>query len=60
MAVNLARSSQMTDLSSRGNDGNFTALDELDSELKTVLWELSDALSTRYLTNIAACRFTTS
>src|SRR4029077_13859631 len=44
-AVNLARSSQMADLSRRGNDGNFTALDELDGELKTVLWELSDALS---------------
>ena len=50
----------MADLSRRGNDGNFPALDELDGELKTVLWELSDALSARYLTNIAACRFTTS
>src|SRR5439155_7840735 len=59
-AMNLVRSSQMADLSRRGNDGNFPALDELDGELKTVLWELSDALSARYLANIAACRFTTS
>jgi uncharacterized circularly permuted ATP-grasp superfamily protein/uncharacterized alpha-E superfamily protein len=59
-AANLVRSSQMVDISTRADDGNFPALEELDVELKTVLWELSDALSARYLTNIAACRFTTS
>jgi uncharacterized alpha-E superfamily protein len=60
MAANLVRSSRMADLSRRGVDGTFIALDELDAEVKTVLWELSDALSARYLTNITACRFMTS
>jgi uncharacterized alpha-E superfamily protein len=59
-ALTLIRSSDMADLSRRGDDGTLFALDELDAEVKTKLWELSDALSARYLTNIAACRFMTS
>jgi uncharacterized circularly permuted ATP-grasp superfamily protein/uncharacterized alpha-E superfamily protein len=59
-ALNLVRSVRMADVSCRDIEGNFRALEELAGDLKTTLWELSDALTTRYFTNLTACRFTAS
>jgi uncharacterized circularly permuted ATP-grasp superfamily protein/uncharacterized alpha-E superfamily protein len=59
-AVNLSRSRNMVDLSRRDAEGKFPALDEFVVKLKTILWELSDALTSRYFSNLSACRFTTS
>ena len=58
-ALKLVRSSRMDELSTRADSGNFPGLENLIGELKKVLWELSDALTARYFTNITACRFTT-
>ena len=58
-AVNLVRSCRTADLSRREAEGHFPALEELVTELKTTLLELSDALTARYFVNIIACRFTT-
>jgi uncharacterized circularly permuted ATP-grasp superfamily protein/uncharacterized alpha-E superfamily protein len=59
-AVGLIRSSVMADLSRRDEEGHFPALEELAGQLKSTLWELSDALTARYFTNLMACQFTTS
>jgi uncharacterized circularly permuted ATP-grasp superfamily protein/uncharacterized alpha-E superfamily protein len=59
-AVTVVRSSRMADLSRRDTEGNFAALQELTNELKSILWELSDALTTRYFSNLTACRLTAS
>ena len=59
-ALNLVRSSRMADMSCRDIDGNFRALEELAGNLKATLWEISDALTARYFSNLTACRFTAS
>jgi uncharacterized circularly permuted ATP-grasp superfamily protein/uncharacterized alpha-E superfamily protein len=59
-AVNLVRSSSMADISRRDPEGNFSALENLVREIKATLWELSDALTARYFSNLTACRFTAS
>jgi uncharacterized circularly permuted ATP-grasp superfamily protein/uncharacterized alpha-E superfamily protein len=59
-AASLVRSSRMGDLSRRDNEGNFVALEEFAAELKSTLWELSDALTSRYFSNLTACRLTAS
>ena len=59
-AASLVRSSRMEDLSRRDNEGNFVALEEFAAELKSTLWELSDALTSRYFSNLTACRLTSS
>jgi hypothetical protein len=58
--VTVVRSSRMADLSRRDTEGNFAALEELTNELKSTLWELSDALTARYFSNLTACRLTAS
>ena len=50
----------MADLARRDVDGRFGALEELVSQLKMTLWEISDALTARYFTNLMACRLTAS
>jgi uncharacterized alpha-E superfamily protein len=59
-AVNSVRSASMAEISHRDADGNFSALEELVRDLKATLWELSDALTARYLSNLTACRFSAS
>jgi uncharacterized alpha-E superfamily protein len=54
------RSASMAEISRRESDGTFKALDQLIENLKTNLWGLSDALTTRYFSNLTACRFTAS
>jgi uncharacterized alpha-E superfamily protein len=58
-AVGLVRSSRIADLSRRDAEGGFPWLDALVDELKSTLWGLSDALTARYFSNIAASRYTT-
>ncbi len=58
--VDLVRSGNMMSLSHRDGNGNFPELEELTANLKAGLWELSDALTARYLSNLRACQFTTS
>jgi uncharacterized circularly permuted ATP-grasp superfamily protein/uncharacterized alpha-E superfamily protein len=59
-AVSLVRSSKMEEVSRRDPAGHFPALDELSEELKSKLWDLSDALTSRYFSNLTACRLTAS
>jgi uncharacterized alpha-E superfamily protein len=39
---------------------NFIELEVIVGELKMTLWELSDALTARYFSNLTAARFTAS
>jgi hypothetical protein len=50
----------MKDLSQRSGDGSFIALEQLVDDVKSTLWELSDALTARYFSNLTACRLTAS
>jgi uncharacterized circularly permuted ATP-grasp superfamily protein/uncharacterized alpha-E superfamily protein len=59
-AMTSVRSSSMADLSRRNAEGNFIALEGLAEELKATLWELSDALTARYFSNLNACVLTSS
>ncbi len=59
-ALNAVRSASPIDISQRDSSGNFSALEELLRDVKTTLWELSDALTARYFSNLTACRFTAS
>ena len=59
-ALNAVRSASPIDISQRDTSGNFSALEELMRDVKTTLWELSDALTARYFSNLTACRFTAS
>jgi len=58
--LNAVRSSKVTDLARRDGQGNFAALEMLVEELKSTLWELSDALTARYFSNLNACVLTSS
>jgi uncharacterized circularly permuted ATP-grasp superfamily protein/uncharacterized alpha-E superfamily protein len=58
--LNSLRSTPMADISRRDPDGGFASLDKLVGSLKTDLWELSDALTAQYFSNLTACRFTAS
>src|SRR5207253_10291549 len=51
-AVNLVRSRNMAELSRRDSEGDFAALEDLVGQLKTTLWEISDALTARYFSNL--------
>jgi uncharacterized alpha-E superfamily protein len=59
-ALNFVRSSKMTDVSRRDGKAGFPALEELAGNIKTTLWDLSDALTARYFINLTACRLTAS
>jgi len=58
--LNAVRSSKVTDLARRDAQGNFAGLEALVEELKSTLWELSDALTARYFSNLNACVLTSS
>jgi uncharacterized alpha-E superfamily protein len=58
--LSLVRTAEMPAISRRGTDGNFGELDELVGELRSSLWDLSDALTARYFSNLTACRLTSS
>ena len=53
-------SSSMADLSTARREGNFQCAGELVDQLKTTLWELSDAFTARYFSNLTAARLTAS
>jgi uncharacterized circularly permuted ATP-grasp superfamily protein/uncharacterized alpha-E superfamily protein len=59
-ALESVRSSRMKDLSQRSSDGSFIALEQLVGDVKTMLSELSEALTARYFSNLTACRLTAS
>jgi len=59
-ALSSVRSASMELISRRNADGDFAELEELVARLKMTLWELSDSLTSRYFSNLTACRFTTS
>jgi uncharacterized circularly permuted ATP-grasp superfamily protein/uncharacterized alpha-E superfamily protein len=59
-ALDAVRSARISELAQRDEDGGFGALDRLALWLGGTLWDLSDALTSRYFTNLAACRFTAS
>jgi uncharacterized circularly permuted ATP-grasp superfamily protein/uncharacterized alpha-E superfamily protein len=54
------REARPQDLSQRDAEGRFAALDELTEEVTTTLYELSEALTARYLTHLTASRLTAS
>jgi uncharacterized alpha-E superfamily protein len=58
--INLIRSSTMEDVARRDPDGNFSTLDQLADQLKSMLWALSDMLTARYFSNLSACQITAS
>ena len=59
-ALESVRSAQAADLARRDADGGFGALEALNAALTSTLWELSDALTERYFSNLIACRLTAS
>jgi uncharacterized circularly permuted ATP-grasp superfamily protein/uncharacterized alpha-E superfamily protein len=59
-AVGAVRSVVVQDLAHRDDDGSFGKLNLLSDELRTTLWDLSDALTSRYFSNLMACRLTSS
>ena len=59
-ALAAVRESSMARLAHRDAAGRFDALEDLIPQLKTTLWELSDALTARYLSHVAASRLTAS
>lgn len=54
------RESQMTALSQRDAEGRLRALEDLVEQLKTNLYDLSDALTAQYLTHLTPSRLTSS
>lgn len=59
-ALDSVRSSVLGDLARRDADGTFGALEERIGELKMTLWELSDALTASYFSNLTARQLTAS
>src|SRR6266853_1092416 len=54
----LIRRTQMEDLATRDAEGNLGPLEELMRQLKTDLYDLSDALTARYLSHLTPSRLT--
>jgi uncharacterized circularly permuted ATP-grasp superfamily protein/uncharacterized alpha-E superfamily protein len=54
------RRASMEDLATRDAQGNMGPLEELMGQLKTDLYDLSDALTARYLSHLTPSRLTTS
>jgi uncharacterized alpha-E superfamily protein len=59
-ALESVRSARAADLAGRNPAAGFAALEELSAQLTSTLWELSDALTERYFSNLIACRLTAS
>ena len=58
-ALTSVRESRMADLAQRNEEGRFEALEDLVELLKATLYDLSDALTARYLTHLTVCSLTT-
>ena len=59
-ALAAIRDVRMADIAHRVPSGRFAALDDLIRELKGVLYEISDALTSSYLSHLTASRMTVS
>jgi uncharacterized circularly permuted ATP-grasp superfamily protein/uncharacterized alpha-E superfamily protein len=59
-SLDAVRSANVTRISQRDAEGSFIALEDLVRNIKATLWNLSDALTARYFSNLSACRFTAS
>jgi uncharacterized alpha-E superfamily protein len=59
-ALMAVRESSVVHLAHRDAAGRFNAMNELINELRSTLWELSDALGARYLSHLTASRLTRS
>jgi uncharacterized circularly permuted ATP-grasp superfamily protein/uncharacterized alpha-E superfamily protein len=57
-ALMAVRDSNMARLAHRDAAGRFTALEELTGQLQKTLWDLSDALTARYLSHLTTSRLT--
>jgi len=54
------RRAECEDLATRDASGNMDALENLLGEIKTDLWDLSDALTARYLSHLTLSRMTST
>jgi len=59
-ALAAVRKVSLADISRRDAAGRFAALDELIAQLRVTLYEVSDALTSTYLSHLNASRMTTS
>ena len=59
-ALAAIRDIRMADIAHRVPTGRFAALDDLIRELKVILYEISDALTSSYLSHLTASRMTVS
>jgi uncharacterized alpha-E superfamily protein len=59
-ALNSVRSAKMGEVARRNAEGNFPGLEELAAQLKTTLWNLSDAITSDYFSNLTAFKVTSS
>ncbi|HLQ76951.1 MAG TPA: circularly permuted type 2 ATP-grasp protein [Terriglobia bacterium] len=59
-ALAAIRGARIADLAQRDTSGRFAALDELMGELKVTLYEISDALTSTYLSHLKVSRLTAS
>jgi uncharacterized circularly permuted ATP-grasp superfamily protein/uncharacterized alpha-E superfamily protein len=59
-ALAAVRDIRMADIAHRVPTGRFAALDDLIRELKVILYETSDALTSSYLSHLTASRMTVS
>jgi uncharacterized circularly permuted ATP-grasp superfamily protein/uncharacterized alpha-E superfamily protein len=59
-ALAAVREADVSDLAQRGPDGRFAALEDLISELRWTLYEISDVLTANYLSHQTASRLTAS
>jgi uncharacterized alpha-E superfamily protein len=56
----MVRDSPLEDLAERDAEGNLVALAKLIADLKSILWDVSDELTARYLSHLAPSRLTSS
>ena len=56
--LNEVRRAQCEDLATRDADGNMDALEDLLGRIKTGLYDVSDALTARYLSHLTLSRLT--
>lgn len=59
-AIALVRDTPLEDLAERDSEGNLVTLQKLIVDLKTTLWDVSDELTSRYLSHLAPSRLTSS
>ena len=59
-ALEAVRGASVVDLAKRNGEGGFAALEELIVELRWMLYEISDVLTTSYLSHQTASRLTAS